>query len=174
MIRYNEKYDNEIVDIVIRYPKNFISMLKSKGFKHRYENRQYLINYIMQCTPMLIDTTEFKYSLKTRLFWTLNKIQDWNNDRVRCVVCKKPMIGTNIRKLHNGYKKTCCKQCERKLAQQNIEKHLYEIHGVTNAFQLKDVIEKLNCNKDSIQRKRDKTKQRNKTFKTSRDEERAY
>ena len=70
----------------------------------------------MQCTPMLIDTNEFSYSIRTRLFWTLNKIQSWNDDRVRCAICKKPLMQCDIKKFNQGYKKTCCKKCERKLA----------------------------------------------------------
>ena len=47
-------------------------------------------------------------------------------------------------------------------------------HGVKNVFQLKDVIDKLNAHKDEIQKKREKTKRKNKTFKTSKKEDEAY
>ena len=57
-------------------------------------------------------------------------------------------MNQNIKKLHEGYKKTCCKECERKLAQQSLENHLMKEHGVKNVFQLKDVIDKLNAHKD--------------------------
>lgn len=88
----------------------------------------------MQCTSMLVDDDEFTYSLKTRVFWTVNKIQDWNDARVRCKVCGKPMMRYNVKTLSSGYKKTCCKTCERKLAQKHLEEKLMKEHGVANPF----------------------------------------
>ena len=43
MIKYNDIYEAEIRDIVENNPKNYIKILKSRGFKGRYPDRQYLI-----------------------------------------------------------------------------------------------------------------------------------
>ena len=173
-IFYDKQYDCQLNEIVKNNPRNFIKCIKSKGFQGRYENRQHLVDYIMRCTSLLVDTIDFTYSFKTRLYWTINYIQNWNDERVRCKVCGKPMMNQNIKKLHEGYKKTCCKECERKLAQQSLEDHLMKEHGVKNVFQLKNVIDKLNAHKDETQKRREETKRKNKTFKTSKKEDEAY
>lgn len=116
MIAYDNQLQHELERIVNRNPKNYITCIKSKGIKSKHEDRSHLVDYMMRCTPLLVDSDVFAYSLRTRLFWTLNKIQDWNDSRVKCAMCGKPFINYNVKKLHDGYKKTCCKQCERKLA----------------------------------------------------------
>lgn len=88
----------------------------------------------MSCTTALVDTAEFTYSLKTRVYWAVNKIEDWTDSRVRCTVCRQPMTRCNVKKLETGYKKTCCKECERKLVQSTTQEHLMEKYGVKNVF----------------------------------------
>jgi hypothetical protein len=108
----------ELEDLVKSNPKNFVRVLTSVGFKHRCPNRQHLRDYVMSMTPMLVDTSEFTYKWKTRVYWVLNGIKSWNDDRVRCTVCKRPFIDVDVKSVAHGYmKKTCCKKCERALAE---------------------------------------------------------
>lgn len=169
MIVYNEDYDKQLKDIVETYPTSYGKILKSKGFKGRYEDRSYLIDYIYACTKNLIDTDDFTYSLKTRIYWTLNKIESFEDERTHCQQpeCKKPIEKWNIVNLCLGYKKTCCKECERKLAQLHVEERMMQDYGVKNAFQLQLTIDKIHDNIDEINKKKAKTKKKNHTFKVS-------
>ena len=166
MAMHNNELASQLLELVEKYPKNFMKVIKSKKYAHLHD-------YIMQCTSMLVDD-KCAYTLKTRLFWALNNIQDWNDDKVKCVVCNTPLKDFNVKKLHEGYRKTCCKKCERLLAQLHNEEHMQERHGVSNAFQIDDVAKRLNERKDEIQKKRDESKRKHKTFKTSKKEEDAY
>ena len=128
----------------------------------------------MKCTACL-NSDEFKYSLKTRIYWALHGIKDWNDSRMKCTVCGKPLKHVDVHDIKNGYRrKTCSKACERMLAQDSIEKTMHDIYGVSNAFQIDCVKEELDARKSEIQAKRDHTKKMHKTFKTSRKEEEAY
>lgn len=88
MIAYDDQLQHELESIVKRNPKNYITCIKSKGIKSKREDHSCLIDYIMRCTPLLVNSDAFAYSLRTRLFWTFNKIQDWNDSRVKCAVCE--------------------------------------------------------------------------------------
>lgn len=113
--------------IIKKFPYNFIKVLNSKKNVH-------LISYIRNNTQLLIDSLDFKYSLKTRLFWVTNQITSWDDDRVKCEVCGKPFINLNVKKLSIGYKQTCCKRCERILAQDSCLQNLKSKYGVCNSF----------------------------------------
>ena len=126
-------------------------------------------------TSSLVDTEYFKYKWKTRIYWIFNKIENWNDQRVRCVVCGNPFVNVDVKNITYGYsKKTCCKICERKLASMSCIKHMQDVYGVDNAFQVKEVIDKLKAIKDTMQLHRDKTRKLNGTFKTSKQEDKVY
>ena len=126
-------------------------------------------------TPLLIDTPSFKYKWKTRVYWVLNGIENWNDIRVKCIVCGKPFVGVDVKNVTHGYaKKTCCKKCERTLAYQSCIKYMQEKYGVGNAYQIKEVVDKLKLHKDEIQSHREKTRRKNKTFKVSKQEDAVY
>ncbi len=160
MIVYNEDYDKQLKDIVETYPTSYGKILKSKGFKGRYEDRSYLIDYIYTCTKNLIDTDDFTYSLKTRIYWTLNKIESFEDERTHCQQpeCKKPIEKWNIVKLCLGYKKTCCKECERRLAQLHTEEQMLKDYGVKNAFQLQTTINNNKAHKEELLAKKRATR----------------
>lgn len=127
---YILKYMQELEQlklIIKKFPYNFIKVLNSKKNVH-------LISYIRNNTQLLIDSLDFKYSLKTRLFWVTNQITSWDDDRVKCEVCGKPFINLNVKKLSIGYKQTCCKRCERILAQDSCLQNLKSKYGVCNSF----------------------------------------
>lgn len=76
----------------------------------RYKNRQYLIDFILKKTSIL-NNDLFDYSLKTRVYWLLNGIKDWNDPKVQCCICHKPFKNLNVLNINAGYKNTCSKQC---------------------------------------------------------------
>ena len=51
---------------------------------------------------------------------------------------------------------------------------MQDVYGVDNAFQVKEVIDKLKAIKDTMQLHRDKTRKLNGTFKTSKQEDKVY
>ena len=53
-------------------------------------------------------------------------------------------------------------------------KHMQDVYGVDNAFQVKEVIDKLKAIKDTMQLHRDKTRKLNGTFKASKQEDKVY
>ena len=175
MILYDLYLDAQLITIVVQHPHNFIKVLNSKGIKPHSSNNQHLINYIYRCTSKMIAISQYHYKLKTLLYWTINHIQDWNDERVKCKVCKSPLYGINVKHIAFGYnRQTCCKECERKLAQQTNKKHLYDKYGVTNIFQLPSTQAKLHNKKDQMQMHRNEAKRKNKTFKISKKEDEAY
>lgn len=169
MIEYNEEYDNEIKEIIKLNPKNYIKMIMSKGFKNRYKNRSYLIDYINSVTPLLNDTF---YSLKTKLFWVLNRIQDFP----RCKGCGKKLEQYNIKKLKDGYKLFCSRECMYQSSEwkKMVESGVENIYGVKNYFMTKDFSENMSKNKDNINTKRNNTKKKNKSFNKSKIEDEIY
>ena len=56
-------------------------------------------------TSSLVDTEYFKYKWKTRIYLILNKIENWNDQRVRCVVCGNPFVNVDVKNITYGYSK---------------------------------------------------------------------
>ena len=156
MIKYNDIYEAEIRDIVENNPKNYIKILKSRGFKGRYPDRQYLIDYIYSCTPLLKDGV---HTLKTRIYWTLNRLVDFP-------VCMNSLHGehkmftVNVKKLKDGYPKYCDTICQHEAPSYHeaVKNAIREKYGVDNAFQIDSVKHDLDARKDVIQSKRDMTR----------------
>lgn len=169
MVEYNEKYDKELKDILEKHGSRYGNVLRSKGARGRCKDMTYLMDYIYACTKELVDTDDFTYSLTTRLYWTINKIESFEDERTHCQwpECGKSIEKWNIVNLQLGYKKTCCKECERKLAQQHVEERMIQDYGVKNAFQLKTTIDKIHDNIDEINKKKANTRKKNHTFKAS-------
>lgn len=153
MISFNDKYNEEIHQMILKYPKAYGKMLKSKGFQKRCPDRTYLVNYIYSCTQIL-DNKDFNYSFKTRIYWTVNKIEDWNNSLVCCKICGKPIKNWNIHKLLDGYKNSCCTKCERTIASATNKEVCMKKYGVTNVFASKEIRNRLDAKKDAIYNKR--------------------
>jgi len=160
MITFNDEYNAEIVKIIIENPKAYGKMLKSKGFLGRYPDRSYLYDYVMASTPELNDP-DFQYSFKTRVFWTVNKIENWENPLVCCQVCGKPLKHWNLSKFKDGYKATCGITCERIVASATNKETCLAKYGVTNVFASKAVREDLNGRKDEIYKKREENARKN-------------
>ena len=130
------------------------------------------MDYVLKFTEE--NLSESCYSLKTKIFWTINEIESWDNPLVKCSICGKPFYKMNIKKLNEGYKKTCSISCNRKLAQMHIEQKMLQKYGVKNAFQLQLVIQNNKNNQNLIQDKKNQTHRRNKSFKSSEPENEGY
>ena len=166
---------NELKLLVHSYPKNYVKLIQSRGLRGKSSDRSSLREYIYKMTGQLVDTRVFRYAWKTRVYWTLNSILDWNDNRVKCVVCGSPFYNRDVRNIVQGYaNKTCSRACGRALAQKSCIQHMQQMYGVDNAFQIKHVVERLKESKDIIQQHRDATKALHKTFSSSRQEDTAY
>lgn len=156
MIKYNDEYEAEIRRIVEENPKTYVKMLKSQGFKGRYPDRKYLVDYVYQCTPLLDDAV---HTFKTRLYWTLNRLQDFpacGNDTAGV----HKMTKVNVKKLKDGYPQYCDTRCQHSAPSyhRKTKDAVLKKYGVSNPFQIESVKEGLAARKDEIQAKRDETR----------------
>ena len=156
MIAYNDEYETEIKDIIRLNPKNYIKVLKSKGFKGRCPDRTYLVDYIYACTPMLDDHI---HTFKTRIYWTINRLSDFPecmNDARE----KHKMTTANVKRLDEGYPQYCDSKCQHEAPSyyKKTKQGLLDKYGVGNAFQIEAVKNDLASRKDEIQAKRDATR----------------
>lgn len=156
MIAYNDEYETEIKDIIRLNPKNYIKVLKSKGFKGRCPDRTYLVDYIYACTPMLDDRI---HTFKTRIYWTINRLSDFPecmNDAHE----KHKMTTANVKRLDEGYPQYCDSKCQHEAPSyyKKTKQGLLDKYGVGNAFQIEAVKNDLASRKDEIQAKRDATR----------------
>lgn len=149
MQTFNTEYDAEIAKIVKENPKSYFKMLTSRGLRGRHPDRTYLLDYIKKATPCL-DDPDFEYSLKTRLFWLLNKIDGWDSPLVKCRVCGRPIKRWNVSKPSMGYKTTCCGECDRIIASRTNKDTCMKKYGVANVFASKAVRADLDGRKDQI------------------------
>ena len=154
---YDQRYVAQLKDLIEKNPFNYGRCIRSKGFTGRTEDRTELFNYIIQSTQHMCDTN-FEYSLKTKVFWVINNISSWNDKRVCCQICGKPIKDWNIIDLKDGYKNTCSTKCNRELFQRSCIETMKRKYGVENAFQIPSVLQSFKDRKDEIQAKRDQTR----------------
>ena len=131
-IIYDDKYEKEINDIIRLNPKNYVRVLKSRGFKGRCPNRKYLLDYIYRCTPMLDDS---RHSLKTRIYWTVHRMADFPtcaNDRHSV----HRLDVDNVLNMEKGYPKYCDSKCRHEAPAyfESVKAGMMRKHGVENAF----------------------------------------
>lgn len=175
MITYDRQLDDELQQLIEQHPYNFVKVLLSKGKKKTSKDNSQLRDYVMQCVNALTSQSSFKYKWKTLVYWALNHIQSWDDERVKCKMCGKSLLGIDVKHALSGYARlTCSRKCERKLAQQHNEQHLQQQYGIDNVFQLPEVQAKLDAKKKQMQMHRDATKRKNKTFKASKQEDIVY
>ena len=147
MIIYNDDYNNQLLQLCIKFgTRTLYSRLKPT--KRRISKYNYLYEYVMQCTKNFLDNT---YSFNMRLYWVLNKFQDFP----KCKVCHKPIVFKNHKcfrlKLSNKNQiiDVWPKHCSTKCAQNNIstrEKYKQtsiKKYGTNFPWQSKLVIEKI-------------------------------
>lgn len=155
MVEYNNKYDDEIREIVETHPFNYAKILKSTGYKDKSLDRTYLMNYIYECTPLLNDTI---HTLKTRIYWVLNKLSDFPTCR-NTIHGEHKLVNANVKNLKNGYPAYCCSKCQHESPEYHskIKQALLDKYGVDNAFKIESVKQDLHSRQQEIQHKRDIT-----------------
>ena len=112
--------DKQISFLIENYPDNFSRMIKS---------RKWLLDYINSETPLL---QAQKYTLITKIWWMLNGIKDWNDQRVKCRVCGNPLKEVNLKSLSISYPTHCSKECQYsdQITRSLIEKTCLNTYGV--------------------------------------------
>ena len=155
-IEYDDALEAEIRAVVEANPRNYVKVLRSKGFKGRCPDRTRLVEYVYACTPMLDNAV---HTFKTRLYWTLNRLRDFptcGNDS-RGV---HGMTRANVKKLKDGYPAYCDSKCQHEAPayHEAARNAIKEKYGVDNAFQIPGVKAGLAARKDEIQAKRDATR----------------
>lgn len=121
-----------------------------------------MLDWIEEQTHSLCEADPtFTYSLKTKLFWALNEVHDWGNLLVRCTQCGTPLHKFNVLSISKGYRrKTCCKECERKQANEKTRRVMLEKYGVDNAFAIPEVRQKFKVTEDTRQCHRNATRKK--------------
>lgn len=102
----NEKYSpdeiiklkQELKELIYQHPDNFSRMLKAP-------NRKYLFDFIENQISMHLNNSF--YTMATKCYWILNDIKDWNDIRVQCKHCHKPLKHKNAR-VFRGYIRPHC------------------------------------------------------------------
>lgn len=61
--------------------------------------------------------------LNTKVWWLLNDIKSYDDERVRCKQCDKPFVGKNIRSIREGYLHQFCSQRCAKLSDETQRKY---------------------------------------------------
>ena len=51
--------------------------------------------------------------MSTKLYWIFNDIKSWNDPRVQCKVCHKPLINKDIQLSQKRYPLYCNRSCQR-------------------------------------------------------------
>lgn len=131
MIEYNDELDSKLMELVERFPRSYFKKITAKANKH-------LLDYVNSCTPLLQDDY---YLVSTKTFWTINHMQDFP----RCQTCGKP-FKKNV-KINEGYPKYCRGLCTFNSPEVTRHRELaYSARygeGITNPFQAKEVIRKI-------------------------------
>lgn len=69
--------------------------------------RKELHDFVMSSTSCL----DASYKMSTRLFWVLNGIKSWDDKRVCCRTCGKPLFGKNVQSIVNDFPHFCNSKC---------------------------------------------------------------
>lgn len=148
MIDRNEKYEEEIFNIVKANPQRYGKMLRAKGSKnHKNPNREHLLKYIYERTSFLDGIKDA--ILPIRLLYLRSNIQS----TPVCTIDKKPINKFNVRYFPGVFgnindfllKQVCCSDCSYKLAKRSREEYFQKNFGpgITNTFQLEKTKEKI-------------------------------
>ena len=102
MVQYDEKLDQEVVELIENHPFTAGKILTSK-------KKKYLLEYVMSCTPNFDST----YNLKTRL-WA---VKFHRIEQPKCKICGKVLRFHNLqhsraKTFEDGFNKYCSIECE--------------------------------------------------------------
>ena len=81
---------------VREFSRNFPQIIKSRAMRFLYD-------YVVAETPLLDG-----YKVSTRVWWVVNGIKSWDDLRVRCANCGKPLIGKDVASFAEGYRGQFC------------------------------------------------------------------
>lgn len=93
-------YIEQVKFLVENFEDNFPRMIKSIDYLNRYVNEQ------------TKDLSDPFYKMSTKLFWIFNGIKSWNDTRVQCKICHKPLKNKNIQLYQKAYPLYCCRKCQ--------------------------------------------------------------
>ena len=93
-------YIEQVKFLVENFEDNFPRMIKSIDYLNRYVNEQ------------TKDLSDSFYKMSTKLFWIFNGIKSWNDTRVQCKICHKPLKNKNIQLYQKVYPLYCCRKCQ--------------------------------------------------------------
>ena len=112
--------------LVKEKPTQYGKILKSE----KYSDLLAWVN--AQVSPLLDNSF---YTLKTKIYWILNGIHSFDDERCKCHSCHKPLVDKNVYDLKIGYM-ACSQRCsvKDKKRAEKIQNTFMEKHGVTNYF----------------------------------------
>ena len=125
-----ENIENLLLQLVKQYPKSFASIVT---------RNKIIYDYVIKCTPKLVDSNTFKYTIGTRLYWIFNKLKDFPV----CNFCHNKMEYKNV-KLNTGYLQYCSTKCSSNDSTIKSKKeHTYKLRtGFNNPSQNPDIKQK--------------------------------
>ena len=97
-----ERLREEVKQLAFQHPDNFSTMLK-------HSSRKYLLEFIIQQTSPHLDDPF--YTMATKCYWVINKIKDWNDERVCCRHCHTPLKHKNARVIRGYIRPHCNVSC---------------------------------------------------------------
>lgn len=95
-----EEYRKKVKDLCYTYPDCFSKMLKT--------TQQELYNFILQYTKCM---RERDYPMSTLCYWVIEGITSWEDKRVRCPTCGKPLKDKDARVKRGYIRPHCSRHC---------------------------------------------------------------
>lgn len=102
----NPNYFLELLELVKNHKCHYGKMI-TMNKDSRYKDRSYLKWWIEKSLPLLQDN---KFELKTKIYWILNGIVDFNDSRCHCKFCNSTF--DNVDSLTKGYNGYCSRYCQ--------------------------------------------------------------
>ena len=59
----------------------------------------------------------------TKCYWVINDIKDWNDIKVKCKICGKPLLQCNVKNFKDGYCNCCSHKCSKQYNRKINEKY---------------------------------------------------
>lgn len=118
----NEKYSTdeiiklkqELKDLIFQHP-NLI------GRRLQKKERKYLFDFVQTQTKLYL--SDSFYNMITKCYWIINDIKDWNDIKVKCKICGKPLLQCNIKNFKDGYCNCCSHKCSKQYNRKINEKY---------------------------------------------------
>lgn len=105
------QYTKELKQLVEMHSKPLLILNANGKKRDRIPPRyKHLKDFVIWKTLLLQDE---EYELKTKIYWIIHGIKDWNDPHVRCANrdCNKPLYHKNVMTVHSGYHPFCSRKC---------------------------------------------------------------